>query len=325
MKLQQLRYIHEVAQHGMNISAAAVALHTSQPGVSKQIMLLEEELGLAIFVRNGKHLSGLTPAGERIVEIARDVLRRADNIHTVAKEFTAVNKGSLSLATTHTQSRYVLPPVISRFIAKYPEVALHMHQGTPLQIAELAATGTADLAIATEAMELFSDLIMVPCYRWNRVILVPQKHQLAKVKTLTLADVARFPLVTYVFGFTGRSRLDEAFGAAGLSPHVVFTAADADVIKTYVRLGIGIGIVASMAWDPVKDSDLVALDASHLFDFSVTRIGFQRGAVLRSYIYDFIAMFSPHLTRSLIEQAQLAGSQDEIDQLFAATDIPIYS
>jgi LysR family cys regulon transcriptional activator len=325
MKLQQLRYIHEVAQQGMNISAAALALHTSQPGVSKQIMMLEEELGLAIFVRNGKHLTGLTPAGEKIVEIARDILRRTDNIHLVAKEFTAPNKGSLSLATTHTQSRYVLPPVISRFIAKYPEVALHMHQGTPLQIAELAATGTADLAIATEAMELFSDLIMVPCYRWNRVILVPQSHELAGTKKLTLADVARFPLVTYVFGFTGRSRLDEAFGAAGLSPHVVFTAADADVIKTYVRLGIGIGIVASMAWDPVNDSDLVALDASHLFDYSVTRIGFQRSAVLRSYIYDFIAMFSPHLSRSLIEQAQLADSQDEIDQLFADIEIPIYS
>ncbi len=324
MKLQQLRYIWEVARQGMNVSAAAQTMHTSQPGVSKQILLLEQELNLDIFIRNGKHLTGLTPAGEQIVAIAAEILRKTENIRVVAKEFTAQTKGSLALATTHTQSRYVLPPVISRFIKKYPEVSLHMHQGTPMQIAKLAAEGTADLAIATEAMELFTDLIMVPCYRWNRVILVKSDHPLVSVEKLTLEAVAQYPLVTYVFGFTGRSRLDEAFQAQELEPHVVFTAADADVIKTYVRLGIGVGIVASMAYDLEKDSDLVALDASHLFDYSVTKIGFQRHAVLRGYIYEFIAMFAPHLQRHLLEQAQSAANQSEVDALFAGIEVPVF-
>lgn len=325
MKLQQLRYVWEVARSGMNISAAAQRLHTSQPGVSKQILMLEAELGVDIFVRNGKHLSGLTATGEQILQLAGEVLRRTENIRVLAQEARDELRGSLSLATTHTQSRYVLPPVIERFIGKYPEVSLHMHQGTPLQIAELAATGTADLAIATEALELFTDLVMVPCYRWNRVILVPAGHPLLQTRPLTLEAVAACPLVTYVFGFTGRSRLDEAFQARGLTPKVVFTAADADVIKTYVRLGLGVGIVASMAYDPLKDSDLVAIDASHLFAYSVTKIGFQRGAVLRGYAYEFINMFAPQLSRKLIEQVQNMATQAEIDRFFAAAEIPVYA
>ncbi len=323
MKLQQLRYVWEVARNGMNVSAAAQSLFTSQPGISKQILQLEEELGVQIFVRNGKHLSGLTPAGQRILEEAGAVLLRMDNIRAIAREFTDEKSGSLSIATTHTQSRYVLPAIISRFVSQYPSVSLHMHQGTPLQIAEMAARGAADFAIATESMELAGDLIMMPCYRWNRVLLLPQGHALLAVERLTHADIARFPIVTYVSGFTGRAKLDDAFRAHDLVPHIVVTAADADVIKTYVRLGVGIGIVASMAWDATKDADLVAVDISHLFDFSTTRIGFRRGAVLRGYMLDFIEMFAPHLHPALIRAAIATRSQHELDVLFAAVPIPI--
>ena len=291
---------------------ASVVAPTFQPVVARRRSELDKRVVHAL----------LTPAGEQIMALTGKLLRQVENIRVTAREFTAPDSGTLALATTHTQSRYVLPPVITRFIARYPGVALHMHQGTPLQIAELAATGTADLAIATEAMESFANLSMVPCYRWNRVVLVPPDHALAALSRLTLAQLARYPLVTYVFGFTGRSRLDDAFQEQGLNPQVVFTAADADVIKTYVRLGIGVGIVASMAYDSEKDSDLVALDASHLFDFSITKIGFLRGALLRSYIVDFISMFAPHLSPEMIARVQAADSQAEVDALFADTDIP---
>lgn len=324
MKLQQLRYIWEVARRGMNVSAAAQSLFTSQPGVSKQILLLEDELGVQIFARSGKHLTGLTPAGERILEAAGKVLLGTENIRAIAQEFGADKSGSLSIATTHTQSRYVLPPVIQRFISKYPEVSLHMHQGTPLQIAELAAQGTADFAIATESMELVGDLVMMPCYRWNRVLLLPLQHPLTKVARLSHADIAAYPIVTYVSGFTGRAKLDQAFSERGLALRVVVTAADADVIKTYVRLGIGIGIVASMAYDAEKDSDLVAVDVSHLFDYSITRIGFRRGAFLRGFMMDFVTMFAPHLQRDIIDAVLACQTQAEIDALFAKSEIPVH-
>jgi len=300
MKLQQLRYIWEVAHHELNVSATAQSLYTSQPGISKQIRLLEDELGVEIFSRSGKHLTHVTPAGEVILKTAGEILRKVDSIKSVAQEFSNERKGSLSLATTHTQARYALPATIRTFIERYPEVSLHMHQGTPMQISEMAADGTVEFAIATEALELFSDLIMMPCYRWNRCILVPRGHPLTQIDKLSLEDVAEHPIVTYVFGFTGRSKLDEAFITRGLVPKVVFTAADADVIKTYVRLGLGIGIVAQMAYDPAVDSDLVTLDASHLFDSSVTKIGCRRGTFLRGYMYDFIELFAPHLTRDAI-------------------------
>lgn len=238
MKLQQLRYIWEVAHHELNVSATAQSLYTSQPGISKQIRLLEDELGVEIFSRSGKHLTRITPAGEAILRTAGEILRKVESIKQVAQEFSNERKGSLSIATTHTQARYALPPVIGKFIQNYPDVSLHMNQGTPMQISEMAADGTVDFAIATEAMELFSDLIMLPCYKWNRCILVPKGHPLTQLSMLSLEDVAKHPLVTYVFGFTGRSRLDEAFLEHGLAPKVVFTAADADVIKTYVRLGL---------------------------------------------------------------------------------------
>ncbi|GGG49266.1 CysB family transcriptional regulator [Pseudohongiella nitratireducens] len=322
MKLQQLRYIWEVAAHGMNVSAAAEALHTSQSGVSKQILALEDELGVEIFIRNGKHIAGMTAGGTEIVEQAGELLLRAENIKRTAAEYKNELVGSLSLATTHTQSRYVLPPVLSTFIRKFPDVSLQLHQGTPLQIAELAAKGVADFAIATEAMEQFNDLMMMPCYQWNRVVLVPAGHPLVGRGKLQLADLAEFPLVTYVLGFTGRSRLDDAFASKGLQPKVVFTAADADVIKTYVRLGMGIGIVASMAYDADKDSDLVALDASHLFEFSLTKIGFRRGMMFRAYMFDFVEMFAPHLSRAKVHAALKCSSQSEVDALFSDSEVP---
>jgi LysR family cys regulon transcriptional activator len=313
-----------VAHHDLNVSATAQVLYTSQPGISKQIRLLEDELGVEIFARSGKHLTRVTPAGESILEIAGEILRKVESIKQVAQEFSDDRKGSLSIATTHTQARYALPPVIEGFIDNYPEVSLHMHQGTPMQISELAADGTVDFAIATEAMELFNDLIMMPCYRWNRSILVPKDHPLARLSQPTLEDVAQYPLVTYVFGFTGRSKLDDAFTDKGLNPKVVFTAADADVIKTYVRLGIGVGIVASMAVDQEKDSDLVAISAEHLFDTSVTKIGFRKGTFLRGYMYSFIKQFAPHLTREMVDKACKCHNKAELEALFSEIDIPIY-
>ena len=244
MKLQQLRYIWEVAHHDLNVSATAQSLYTSQPGISKQIRLLEDELGVEVFARSGKHLTRVTPAGERIITTAGEILRKVESIKQIAQEFSNEKKGTLSIATTHTQARYALPPVISSFIKQYPEVALHMHQGTPTQIAEMAADGTVDFAIATEGLELYNDLVMMPCYRWNRCVIVPQGHPLSKLPKLTLEALAEHEIVTYTFGFTGRSKLDEAFSHRGLTPKVVFTAVDADVIKTYVRLGLGVGIVA---------------------------------------------------------------------------------
>jgi LysR family cys regulon transcriptional activator len=324
MKLQQLRYIWEVAHHELNVSATAQSLYTSQPGISKQIRLLEDELGVEIFSRSGKHLTHVTPAGEAILKTAGEVLRKVESIKSVAQEFSNEKKGSLSLATTHTQARYALPKTISTFIERYPDVSLHMHQGTPMQISEMAADGTVEFAVATEALELFSDLVMLPCYRWNRCILVPRDHPLAQVSRLTLEDVAAHPIVTYVFGFTGRSKLDEAFMEKGLVPRVVFTAADADVIKTYVRLGLGIGIVAHMAHDPEIDKDLIALDASHLFASSVTRIGCRRGTFLRGYMYDFIELFAPHLTRDVVQAAFTRHSKVELDDLFSHLELPVY-
>jgi LysR family transcriptional regulator, cys regulon transcriptional activator len=303
MKLRQLHYIHEVARRGLNVTAAAEALHTSQPGVSKQIRLLEEELGVDVFHRNGKHLDEVTPAGKRILEYTERLLQEIVNIRNIASEYRQADVGDLSIATTHTQARYALPPVIRKFRERYPKVRFHLHQGSPPQIAKIAATGEADFAIATEAMEHFQELVMLPCYHWNRAVLVKPDHPLAHKKgRLTLKDVAEHPIVTYTFGFTGRSKLDQAFAAHGLKPDVVLTAVDADVIKTYVRLGLGVGIVAHMAYDPKLDQDLKRLEAAHLFTPSTTHIGFRRGMFLRGYMYDFIQIFAPHLVRDKVDR-----------------------
>ncbi|WP_404377256.1 HTH-type transcriptional regulator CysB [Vreelandella aquamarina] len=324
MKLQQLRYIWEVNRHNLNVSATAQSLFTSQPGISKQIRLLEDELGVEIFARSGKHLTRVTPAGQSIIDLAGQVLKLTENIKQVAQEYSDERRGSLAIATTHTQARYALPPIISEFTQKYPEVALHMQQGTPKQIAQMVSEGQADFAIATESLELFTDLVLLPCYRWNRCVLVPREHPLASLDgPLTLEALAEHPLVTYVFGFTGRSQLDDAFKAKGLTPNVVLTAADADVIKTYVRLGMGVGIVAHMAVDPALDSDLVALEASHLFASSTTKIGIRRGTFMRGYMYDFLTRFAPHLTRDRVDEALIAGPRYE-QGLFEDIELPEY-
>jgi LysR family cys regulon transcriptional activator len=327
MKLQQLRYIWEVAHHDLNVSATAQSLFTSQPGISKQIRLLEDELGVEIFARSGKHLTHITQVGEIIIEMAGQILRQAETIKQIAQEYSNETQGSLSIATTHTQARYALPPVIGEFRRRYPEVTLHMNQGTPSQIAELAATGQADFAIATEGLDLFSDLVMMPCYRWNRAVVVTRDHPLAAKAAgpdgLTIEDIAAEPIVTYVFGFTGRSRLDDAFSRAGLTPNVVFTATDTDVIKTYVRLGLGVGIIATMALDPKMDEDLVALPAGHLFESSVTHIGFRRGTFLRRYMYDFIEWFAPHLDKEMVDASVACSTRSQREALFADVDLPI--
>jgi LysR family transcriptional regulator, cys regulon transcriptional activator len=326
MKLQQLRYIWEVAHHDLNVSATAQSLFTSQPGISKQIRLLEDELGVEIFARSGKHLTHVTTVGQAIIDMAGQILRQVEAIKQVAQEYSDERQGSLSIATTHTQARYALPDVIREFRMRYPEVVLHMNQGSPTQIAELAATGAVDFAIATEGLEHFQDLVMMPCYAWNRCVVVPKSHHLVETSgrtgNLRLTDVAAEPIVTYVFGFTGRSRLDAAFAAEGLTPNVVLTATDTDVIKTYVRLGLGVGIIARMALDPVKDDDLIALDASHLFQPSVTHIGFRRGTFLRRYMYDFIERFAPHLTRSQVDAAVACQTRTQREALFAGIELP---
>jgi len=306
MNLQQIRYVCAVVDHGLNVSDAAEALLTSQPGISKQIRQLEDELGLQVFVRQGKRLTALTPAGEIVIATARRALRELTNLKRVADEFRAEDSGTLSIATTHTQARYVLPKVLSAFVGRYPKVRLVIHQGNPRQVADQTAAGEVDVGIATEALADRPELVTLPCYQWNRVVLVPKGHPLGQVRPLTLEALARFPIVTYDFTFTGRSAINAAFAAKDLTPNVVLSALDADVIKTYVELGTGVGIVAQMAYDPLKDTGFERLDASHLFAASTTRLGLRRGVFLRGFAYAFIALFAPQYERSVVDAA-LAG------------------
>lgn len=323
MKLQQLRYIVEVQNNNLNVSATAESLFTSQPGISKQVRMLEDELGVQIFGRSGKHLTHVTDAGQEIIDIARKIMAQVESIKAVSREHNLPDQGKLNIATTHTQARYALPQVIQGFMQRFPNVSLHMHQGTPSQISDLAAKGEADFAIATESLHLYNDLLMLPCYHWNRSVIVKHDHPLAQKGTITIEDIAKHPLVTYVFGFTGRSELDHAFNQAGLTPKIVFTATDADVIKTYVRLGVGIGVVASMAIDEEVDTDLVRIDASHLFEYSTTKIGFRRGNFLRGYMYDFIERFAPHLTKAVVEKAIQQKNNEDVDRMFKDLTLPV--
>jgi LysR family cys regulon transcriptional activator len=325
LKLHQLRYLAAIVESGLNISAAAEKLHTSQPGVSRQIKLLEDELGFELFLREGRSLTRVTAAGQRVVERAQRVLREIQAIKTLSLEMRDDQQGALSIATTHTQARYVLPPVIRRFREKYPRVRLHLHQGTSEQIAEMMTSEQADLAIATGSKDLFSNCVLLPCYEWCRHLIVPRGHPLAAKKQPTLRQIAEHPIVTYVFSFSGPSSLKDTFAAAGLEPDVAMTARDADVIKTYVRLGLGVGIVAAMAVDPKEDTDLVSIDASHLLPMHTTWVGFRRGMFLRRYMYDFMNFMAPHLDRPAISRATQAGSQGAIDELFADAKLPSYT
>ncbi len=303
MKLQQLKYVREIARRGMSVSAAANALHASQPGVSNQVQQLEDELGLKIFERHGKRLTNLTPVGHSVVEMADRVLQDVENIRQLAADSKNDQIGTLSIATTHTQARYALPKAIKMFSKNYPDVHLNMVQGTPTEIAEMAASGRVDIAIATEGLAQFDSLAILPCYDWNRSIIVLPNHPLLLENKLTLKALSQYPLLTYVMGFTGRAQQDKAFIDLGLSPNVVFTATDADVIKTYVELELGVGIIASMAFDPIKDAPLQALDASHLFKPSTTHLGIKRGSYLRGFSYAFIEYLAPQLTREVVEKA----------------------
>ncbi|TLY62779.1 MAG: HTH-type transcriptional regulator CysB [Gammaproteobacteria bacterium] len=303
MKLHQLRYLAAVAQSGLNITAAAQKLHTSQPGVSKQIKLLEDELGFQIFVREGRNLTRITPAGQQVIERALKILQEAQSIRDLSTELRDEGRGSLSIGTTHTQARYVLPDVIREFRGRYPNVRLNLHQGTSEQIAEMVAHDRIDCAVATGSEHLFADLTLLPCYRWHRTVIVPRDHPLASGGRLTLRALAAYPIITYTFSFTGPSSLHEAFAKAGLTPNVAITARDADVIQTYVRLGLGVGIVAHMAFHD-DDPDLVAIDATHLFAAHTTWIGFRRGTLLRKYMYEFAQLLAPHLDRRLVDRAR---------------------
>ena len=324
MNLRQLRYISEVARHDLDVSATADSLYTSQPGVSKQIRQLEDGLGVQIFERSGRQLTRITSAGHAIIELAERALIEVDTLKQAAQEYSDPWLGELSLAATHTVSRYAFPPVIEQLARKFPRVHIHTHLGTPLQVAELVAQGKVDFGIATESMEHFEDLVAIPCYRWRRSFLVPPGHPLLEVKPITLEAVAQYPLVTYVFGFDQGAPLEIAFRRAGLTPQIAFSATDADIIKTYVRMGLGVGIVATLAHDADKASGLEAIDASELIEISTARVVFRRGLFFRGFMYEFLSLFVPHLTRELIDAALSVRSRSAMDPLLVDIDLPLF-
>ena len=307
MNFQQLRAVREATRHGFNLTEVAEVLHTSQPGISRQIRELEDELGVEIFVRSGKRLTGLTAPGEAVLPIVQRLLLDAANLRRVGEDFNAQREGVLTLAATHSQARYALPQVVRDFRALYPQVTLSLHQGSPKQVAEMLLSGEADIGVATEALAQYDGLVALPCYRWTHSVVVPEGHPLLDVDgPLTLEHLAGHPIITYETGYTGRSHIDAAFAAAGLPLRVVLSAMDADVIKTYVELGLGVGIVASIAIDPDRDRGLREIDARHLFAVNLTRIGLRRDNWLRGFAFAFIEAFAPPLTRPVVERA-LAG------------------
>ncbi len=301
MNFQQLRSVREAVRCGFNLTEVAAMLHTSQPGVSRQIRELEEELGVEIFVRAGKRLTGLTPPGDSLLPIVEELLLNAENLRRAGEDFSSQSSGQLTVAATHSQARYALPQVVKDFRDKFPKVTLHLHQGSPKQVAAMLVSGEADIGVATEALGDYAQLLTLPCYHWTHSIIVQPGHPLLDVQGLvTLEQLQHYPIITYELGYTGRAHIDDAFRAQGLSLEVVLTAMDADVIKTYVELGMGVGIVASIAVDEERDRNLRFLDAGHLFAVNVTRLGIRRGAWLRGYAYSFIETFVPTLTRERV-------------------------
>lgn len=303
MNFQQLRSVREAARRGYNLTEVANVLFTSQPGVSRQIRELEEELGVEIFERNGKRLTGLTPPGKGILTIIESLLLEAENLQQAAQEYSGQTSGTLSIATTHTQARYALPKVVQTFRSAFPDVRIALQQSSPEHIAEWVISGKADIGIATEGLSRFEELISFPCYSWNHVVVVPEGHALLEKKGISLEDLAAYPLITYDVGFTGRSHIDDAFREAGIATDIVLTAMDSDVIQQYVSLGLGVGLVASMAVEKTRSDGLHCIDAASLFAPNVTRLAVRRGAYLRSYAYEFILRFAPQLKRSDIEKA----------------------
>lgn len=310
MKLQQLRYIVEIQRQGLNVSEAAESLYTSQPGISKQVKLLEDELGISIFERSGKRFTGVTEPGKSVLAIAERILREAENLKRASAEFATGETGRLILGATHTQARYALPVVVRDFVAKHPTVKLEMHQGSPTQIAEWVVNGEVDIGIATESLDQYPQLVTLPVRQWSHCVIAPEGHPILATQPLSLNELVRWPLVTYDSAFTGRSRINRAFERVGTQPNIVLTALDADVIKTYVSLGLGLGIISGLAFDAQRDTGLVAMDASHLFESNTTRLALRRGTYLRRYDYDLIAGFAPHLSRHVVEMAMQGGGAE---------------
>jgi LysR family cys regulon transcriptional activator len=323
MNFHQLQYAVAIARHGLSVTHAASALGTSQPAISRALKALERELGFDLFVREGRAFSRVTPQGAKVLEYANRALAEIDSLKAVAADLNQDNRGTLSIATTHTQARYVLPPVVQAFRERYPEVELHLHQGTSEQIGEMVASDRVQLAIATGSEGLFPGLVLLPVYRWYRQVIVLKHHPLTKVQRVTLRDLALYPLITYVFSFTGTSSLQTVFARENLVPKVALTARDSDVIKTYVRLGLGVGIVASVAVEPEEDTDLAVIDVSHLLPIHTTWIGFRRGTLLRNFSYDFIQLFGSHLTRRLVDRAIEARDLDSQAELFRKITLPV--
>jgi LysR family cys regulon transcriptional activator len=313
MNFQQLRSVREALRCGFNLTEVAKVLHTSQPGVSRQIRELEEELGVDLFVRAGKRLTSLTEVGTVAVPIIENMLKDAESLKRAGEEFTQQSSGRLSIATTHSQARYALPGAVHDFRQRYPLVSLNLHQGTPDQVAEMLISGEADIGIATEALATYDPLVALPCFRWTHSVIVPPGHALLDGAPLTLERLSEFPIITYGAGYTGRTHIDEAFEKAGIEIDLVITAMDADVIKTYVGLGLGVGIIASIAFDDHRDQDLRAVDARHLFEINLTKLAVRRGTFLRSYVYDFIETFASSLKREIVERAMATAPGTRIE------------
>ena len=293
MKLQQLKCIFQIVQSEFNISKASEVLNTSQPGVSKQIKLLEDEIGIKIFQRNGKRLVNLTEPGELVLSSIEKILQESNNIKVISEEYIEKDQGTFTIATTHTQARYKLPKVVEEFVKKYPKTNLNIHQGNPSQVTDQIINGEADVGIATESINLSEDILTIPCYQWNRCVVMPKNHPLTEVRRITLEDLAAYPMITYDYAFTGSTIVSEVFKNANIEPNIMLTAIDADVIKTYVSLNMGIGLIAEMAFDASTDHPMVSRDVSHLFPLSTTYIGIRRENFLRKYTSDFIRMFIP--------------------------------
>ncbi len=324
MKLQQLKYLLAIVDNDLNITAAASRLYTSQPGVSKQLKLLEEELGLQLFSRKGKSLARVTHAGEQVILRARKVMSEVEQIRCLASDFYQEQEGILTIAATNTQARYILPAIVRELRQQYPKVSLNLHQGTSDQVADMVTRNDIDFAIATGSSDLFAELLQIPGYHWDRIVLVPNGHELTKIdRELTLQDLARHPLISYVFSFDGETALKRTFAEHGLDANVVFTARDADVIKTYVLMGLGIGIVASMAYGPDDHKHLTPIKVNGLFPRSTAWIGFRRNTILRCYMADFIRLFAPHVDAEQMEKVARADSQHELDQLFKNARLPV--
>lgn len=304
MNFQQLKYVRAAVQNNLNLTEVANTLNTSQSGVSKQIKELEAELGVEIFVRRGKRLVGLTKAGESVVKVVENLLSEADNLKRLSEHFTQQDKGRLVLAATHNQARYILPPVLARFTKLFPDVQIELRQGTPKYVVGTLLRGVADVGLATEALDEIPELETFPCFTWEHTVIVPPGHPLARLRAPTLADVAEYPIITYNQEFAGRAQIDAAFAQASTIPDIRLTAMDADVIKTYVKLGMGVGIVAEMAIANDACEGIVALPHSNrFFRPSVTKIAVQRGALLRNYAYRLMEMIAPHLDHMVLSGA----------------------